>query len=127
MRMDALRILLFFAGVVSLLVIAPGRCGAGWAPGGPCPTGGAPVPFYAPEYVAAPAPAYIPPRLSQPRQATVRGQKPEDKLTLTSGSLKIPSPEELGVGLRAAETRSHPAPLPVPSPDELGIRVGRSR
>jgi len=69
----------------------------------------------------------MPPRLSQPKQATVRGQKPEDKPTLTSGSLKIPSPEELGFGLRAAETKSRPAPLAVPSPDEFGIRLGRSR
>ena len=28
MRMDALRISLIFAGVMSLLVIVPGRCGA---------------------------------------------------------------------------------------------------
>jgi hypothetical protein len=69
----------------------------------------------------------MPPRLSQPRQAIVRGQKPEDKPALASGSLKIPSPEELGVGFRAAETKSAPAALAVPSPDELGIRVGRSR
>jgi len=74
-----------------------------------------------------PAPAYIPPRLSQSRQATVRGQKPDDKPVLASGSLKIPSPEELGVGFRAVEVKPNPAAVAVPSPDELGIRVGPSR